>query len=98
MTTDWQIPLVVAISLVAFTGCSTRSISQTSDRVAVETTEIKSALIDAPSIDAASILVEIIDNNLVLSGFVDSEQSRAEALNIADRVSDLVVVDKLKVK
>lgn len=90
--------IVTLAILLTVMACGTNKIVQTTPRVAEATTRIKAALIEAPQIDAASVLVEQIDKIIVLSGFVDSAANKTTAVKIAQDTSGLQVVDKLQVK
>ena len=63
----------------------TSELDQTSYESASVSTAIKSALIDSPGMPAAATLVEADDeqSSITLSGFVDTQEQRAEAERLA---------------
>lgn len=91
---SWRIakPAILggAVLLMATLGsCTslTRELDQTSYESASVSTAVKSALIDSPGMPAAAILVEADDeqSSIMLSGFVDSREQRAEAERLASQ-------------
>ena len=80
-------------------GSLTREIEQTDPVTAAIEINIKSSLIRSSSVDAAAILVELVDQTVVLSGFVDTQQESAEAERLAiGEANGKQVTNKLEVR
>ncbi len=61
--------------------------------------KVKAALIEAPKLSAAAIHVEISNDVVILSGFVETESQRQLASKVAHQVSGVKQVDnKIQVK
>jgi len=93
--------VLVAIAMAGF-GCATsfQKIDQIDPTTAQIEATIKAALIDAEAVDAAAILVKVINENKVnLSGFVGSEDESQEAERLAKEAQPgLQVLNELTVR
>ena len=84
---------------MAACGVTTEEVEPEKEATVTAETKVKSALIDAPDIDAAAIEVSIKNRVLRLDGFVSSEEEarRAEAL-AREQVPGRKVESTLEVK
>jgi hyperosmotically inducible periplasmic protein len=93
--------LAVCAIATSITACAAVSGRETTGEYiddAVITTKVKTAIFDEPSLKPMQVSVETFQNVVQLSGFVDSQRTKATAGDIARRVdgvrsvkNDLVV-------
>jgi osmotically-inducible protein OsmY len=80
---NWPRSFLVALALITFLGaCAVMSGRETVGEYvddATITTKVKAAMFDDPSLKVMQISVETMQNVVQLSGFVDSEQTKARA-------------------
>lgn len=95
--------LLICIGLVTtFLGCAaTPQRASTGQYVddTVITTKVKAAIFDEPTLKLLQINVETFKGDVLLSGFVDSEQSVGKAGEVAGKVEGVKsVINNLVVK
>ena len=87
--------------LLLLAGCATtdQQVEQTPRAEAVLETRVKAALLETPGLGAAAIIVRKEGQGVVLSGFVESEDKKDQAEEIAAGVEGVQQVDnQLEVK
>ena len=87
--------LVAAASLAALAGCaSTRTQESTGQYIddTALTTNVKAAILNAPSLKSAEINVETFKSRVQLSGFVRSQANMDEAVKVAQAVQGVTSV------
>ena len=80
--------IIMVIALIApmlLTACG-KSVSATIDDAQV-TTRVKTALLNAPDVDAKRIEVDTVNGVVTLSGGVRNEAERDQAVTVARRIS-----------
>ena len=85
----------IAALLVSALGCATQSEPQSPGAYmgdAWVTTKVKTAILNEPSLKVTQINVETYKGEVQLSGFVDSAESQAKAVQIARGVSGVTSV------
>jgi hyperosmotically inducible periplasmic protein len=88
------------LAAVALTGCATNHYVSNSQAVADSTitTHVKEALVQDPVTRASNISVNTLDGRVELSGFVNTNHERHEAVRDADSVAGVQSVeDQLRV-
>jgi osmotically-inducible protein OsmY len=81
--------LVAAVAFAALAGCaSTRTQESTGQYIddTALTTNVKAAILNAPSLKSAEINVETFKSRVQLSGFVRSQANMDEAVKVAQSV------------
>jgi osmotically-inducible protein OsmY len=94
MKTNTLIRAFAAIALIAsvgaFAGCTTSSnTTETTGQYvddATITTKVKSAILAEPGLKTMQIGVETYKNVVQLSGFVDNDQTRTRAADVAAKI------------
>lgn len=82
-------------SMVSVLGCATQSEPQSAGAYmgdAWVTTQVKSAILNEPSLKVAQINVETYKSVVQLSGFVDNAASQAKAVEVARSVKGVTDV------
>ena len=82
-------------SVVSVLGCATQSEPQSAGAYmgdAWVTTQVKTGILDEPSLKVAQINVETYKSVVQLSGFVDNSASQAKAVEIAKAVKGVTSV------
>lgn len=82
-------------SMVSVLGCATQSEPQSAGAYmgdAWVTTQVKSAILNEPSLKVAQINVETYKSVVQLSGFVDNAAAQAKAVEIAKAVKGVTSV------
>ena len=95
------IKLTVCIALLSgFTGCASTPRNDTTERTAgqvlddsVITTKVKSAIFEEPTLKVFQINVKTYQGKVLLSGFVDSQQTVQKAGEVARAVPGVVSVE-----
>jgi hyperosmotically inducible protein len=85
----------IAALTVSALGCATQSEPQTAGAYmgdAWVTTKVKAGILNEPSLKVTQINVETYKGEVQLSGFVDSAESQAKAVQIARGVSGVTSV------
>jgi osmotically-inducible protein OsmY len=94
--------LAVMIVSTAIVGCSSTPTQQPADEAiddGVVTAKVKAKLIEDPVTKAHQINVETFKGNVQLSGFVETEQARSRALQLAKSTAGVKnVKDALEVR
>jgi hyperosmotically inducible protein len=94
--------LVAVLSASAFTGCSSTPTEQSTGQAiddGVVTAKVKAALVQDPVTKAHEINVETFKGTVQLSGFVESDEARARAVELAKDVDGVKQVkDALEVR
>jgi osmotically-inducible protein OsmY len=84
------LPIALAASLIALSGCAVTRGQETVgayvDDAAI-TTSVKAKFVDNKDVDAASIKVETLNGTVLLSGFAKNTTERSSAEKIARNVS-----------
>ena len=84
------LPIALAASLIALSGCAVTRGQETVgayvDDAAI-TTSVKAKFVDNKDVDAASIKVETLNGTVMLSGFAKNTNERSTAEVIARNVS-----------
>lgn len=84
------LPIALAASLIALSGCAVTRGQETVgayvDDAAI-TTSVKAKFVDNKDVDAASIKVETLNGTVLLSGFAKNATERSSAEKIARNVS-----------
>lgn len=87
----WLRSVLVALALSAsLAACSVMSGRETAGEYVDDTTittKVKAAMFDDPSVKVMQIGVETMQNVVQLSGFVDSDQTKARAGELASAVT-----------
>lgn len=95
------IKLAICIVLVSgFAGCASTPKNETTERTAgqvlddsVITTKVKSAIFEEPTLKVFQINVKTYQGKVLLSGFVDSQQTVQKAGEVARAVAGVVAVE-----
>ncbi len=85
----------------ALAGCGTvlKELEQIPEPEAVVVSGVKAALVREPQVDAAAIRINIVAGQLVLEGYVDSDEESQRSADIARRNSEgLDVLNRLEVR
>lgn len=94
--------LMLAIAAPALTGCAVFSRQESAGEYlddATLTTKVKSAILADPDLKVMQINVETFQGTVQLSGFVDSQQSKVKAVEMARRIKGVrAVKDDLNVR
>ena|SRR5688500_2131970 len=88
-------PLLAAAAMVSVLGCATQSEPQTTGAYmgdAWVTTQVKTGILNEPSLKVNQINVETYQKVVQLSGFVDNAASQAKAIEIAKAVKGVTSV------
>ena len=88
-------PLLAAAAMVSVLGCATQSEPQTTGAYmgdAWVTTQVKTGILNEPSLKVNQINVETYQHVVQLSGFVDNAASQAKAVEIAKAVKGVTSV------
>jgi len=92
----------VLLGSAAFTGCSSTPTEQATGQAiddGVVTAKVKAALVQDPVTKAHEINVETFKGTVQLSGFVESDEARARAVELAKDVDGVKQVkDALEVR
>jgi osmotically-inducible protein OsmY len=87
--------LIAAVAFAALAGCaSTRTQESTGQYIddTVLTTNVKAAILNAPTLKSAEINVETFKSRVQLSGFVRSQANMDEAVKVAQAVQGVTSV------
>ena len=76
--------MLLMVFIISACGTITQQLTQEDAESATITVQIKAKLVEAENIDAASVLIELKDDVVVLSGFVASEEEASEVVRIAE--------------
>ena len=91
--------MILALSFVSACGTLTQELQQEDAASAEATVLIKAKLVESDEVDAASVLVELKDDVVILSGFVSSKEESSEVMRIAEQESgEYTVKNELVVK
>jgi osmotically-inducible protein OsmY len=85
----------IVASMLSVLGCATQSKPQTTGAYmgdAWVTTQVKTGILNEPSLKVAQINVETYQSVVQLSGFVDNAASQAKAVEIARAVKGVTAV------
>ncbi len=85
----------IVASIVSVVGCATQSEPQSAGAYmgdAWVTTQVKTGILNEPSLKVAQITVETYKGVVQLSGFVDNAASQAKAVEIAKAVKGVTSV------
>ena len=88
-------PLLMVAAMVSVLGCATQSEPQSAGAYmgdAWVTTQVKTGILNEPSLKVAQINVETYKSVVQLSGFVDNAASQAKAVEIAKAVKGVTSV------
>ena len=91
--------LMLALVFLSACGTITQELQQEDAATAEITVKIKARLVESENVDAASVLVELKDDVVILSGFVASEEEATEVMRIAEQeAGEYTVNNELVVK
>ncbi len=93
--------VMLFLAAMAGQGCGalTRELEQVDTQHALSEINVKAALIDEPSVDAASVQVSLKDDVIELTGFVGSQAESDTAKQVAQENSGgLTVVNLLEIR
>lgn len=88
-------PLLFAAAMVSVAGCATQSEPQSAGAYmgdAWVTTQVKTGILNEPSLKVTQINVETYKGVVQLSGFVDNAAAQAKAVEIAKAVKGVTSV------
>lgn len=93
--------LIICSLILGLTACGalTRDIEQTDAESARLQVSVKALYIESANLDAAAIGVEVVNERIVLSGFVGSQSEMDEAVSLAESVAETrAVINNLKIR
>ena len=93
------VPMMLSLLFGSACGTLTQELQQEDAETAEVTTQIKARLVESEDVDAASVLIQLKDNVIILSGFVSSDEEASKAVQITEQeAGEYTVKNELVVK